>query len=317
MKQIRRYEFSEEQNRALKKARCLEWISVGYIISVIYLMYMVMGSSQAMKSAWLEDCLSLIPPLSFLIASHICWRPATKHYPYGFHRVVSVLYLCAAVALLGMGAYLITDAVLKLFEQQHPGIGMKSFFGHDMWLGWWMIIVLLWGTFPPVILGYAKVKYAKSLNDKILITDGRMNKADWMTAVVAITGVLGIGLGWWWADAVAAAFISIDILKDGLAQTRDAVTGLMNRAPTTLDGGYLDLPDRVREYLEKQPDVASASVRMYEHGHLFLGEGFLMTRNNKGMSPEKIGRLTSEVESMDWRLQGFALTLCPAKGNKT
>jgi len=166
-----------------------------------------MVSSQAMKTAWVEDCLSLIPPVCFLAGSHICWRAPTEHFRYGFHRVISILFLCAALALLVMGGYLLIDALAKLILQEHPTIGMKAYFGVDLWLGWWMILVLLWGTFPPILLGHAKIKYAEALNDKILITDGKMNKADWMTGAAAIAGILGIGLGWWWADAAAAAFI--------------------------------------------------------------------------------------------------------------
>ncbi len=30
-----------------------------------------------------------------------------------------------------------------------------------------------------------------------------MNRADWLTAGAAILGVAGIGVGLWWADAVA------------------------------------------------------------------------------------------------------------------
>ena len=58
-----------------------------------------------------------------------------------------------------------------------------------------------------------------------------MNKADWMTGAAAIGGILGIGLGWWWADAVAAAFISLDILHDGYINLRQAVFDLMNQIP--------------------------------------------------------------------------------------
>lgn len=37
------------------------------------------------------------------------------------------------------------------------------------------------------------------MHDKVLHADAKMNKADWMTAAAALVGVLGIGLGWWWA----------------------------------------------------------------------------------------------------------------------
>ena len=132
MKLASQLEFSAEQESTLKKACIIEYISVFYIASVVTLMYMVMGTSQAMKAAWIEDCLSLIPPICFLVGSYIFRRKPTQHFPYGFHRAVSILYLCAALALFLMGAYLLIDAVIKLVSVERSSIGMKIFFGHDM-----------------------------------------------------------------------------------------------------------------------------------------------------------------------------------------
>lgn len=311
MKTAPQYEFTQEQEKALHQARWLEYVTIAYLLSVIVLMYFVTGSSQAMKTAWYEDILSLVPPISFLIGSWICWRKPSNHFPYGFHRAVSVLYLVAALALLGMGSFLLIEAVTTLFKGEHPTIGMREYFGIDIWLGWWMIAVLLWGTFPPIFLGLKKLKLAKPLNDKILYTDGKMNKADWMTAAAAIPGVLGIGLGWWWADAVAAGLISIDILMDGWKQSRDAVTGLMNRAPTAMDNGYLDLPEEIKAQLLTYPWIHDAEVRLYEHGHLIFGEGFIQTPNDTPLDPERMREAIKAVNGMDWRLQGFALTIMP------
>ncbi len=303
------HEYNTEQETHLKKALHLEYISIAYISSVIILMYLVMGSSQAMKTAWIEDCLSLIPPVGFLIGAYFCNRPATRHYPFGFHRVVSVLFLCAALALLIMGGYLLVDSAMKLFEQHHPTIGMKSFFGVDMWLGWWMIPVLLWGTFPPLILGHYKMKHAKPLNDKILYTDAKMNKADWMTAAAAIGGVLGIGMGLWWADTAAAILISFDILKDGWTQTKDAVLGLMNRAPTEVDNGYANLQAAAEKTLCEFDFIQSAEVKLYEGGHLIFGQGYITAYRGKALDPSELKAATKAVRNLDWRLKEFALSL--------
>ncbi len=311
MKTIRGYEFSREQEKALTAARRLEYLSIAYLASAILLMYLVMGSSQAMKTAWVEDLLSLIPPLCFLIGSHICWRAPTEQYPYGFHRVVSILYLCAAIALLLTGLFLLVDALMTLFRREHPSIGMKEFFGVDLWLGWWMLAVLVWGTVPPVFLGLAKLKLAKTLNDKILVTDGQMNKADWMTAAAAMIGVVGIGFGFWWADAVAAAFISFDILKDGWMQTKDAATGLINRAPTSVDRKPLPLPQECKALLAGLPWVESADVRMCEHGHLILGQGFVSTKDGAPVSPDELRAAMQRVQNLDWRLRDFTLSVEP------
>jgi cation diffusion facilitator family transporter len=312
MRLVPQYEFSEDQHRSLKRARLFEYLTIIYLITVIALMYAVMGSSQALKTAWIEDCLSLVPPICFLVGTHICWRKPNQHYPYGFHRVISILFLCAALALLTMGLYLLFDALIKLFQQEHPTIGKMMFFGHDLWLGWWMIMVLMWGTFPPVLLGRVKLKYGERLNDKILITDGKMNKADWLTGISAMAGVVGIGFGWWWADGVAAALISFDILKDGWRQTRDAVTSLINRAPTSINGGYLQLPEQARQRLLKNGWVVQAEVRLYEHGHIIFGEGFVSSVDDKSVSPRQVNDAVNEVIALDWRLQTLSLMVVPA-----
>lgn len=311
MKPAPQYEFTEKQHDAVRRSRRLEYVTLAYLGSLIPIMYVVLGSSQAMKTAWVEDCLSLIPPLCFLIGTHICWKKPNKHFPYGYHRVISILFLCAALALLGMGTFLIIDASMKLVTQDYATIGMKELLGVDVWLGWWMILVLFWGTFPPLFLGRAKLKYAQTLNDKILITDGKMNKADWKTGVAAMAGVVGIGMGWWWADPVAAGFIAFDILHDGWSQTKDAVTGLVNRAPTSLENEYLNLPDKVNEALLTLPWVGRAQNRLYEHGHLIFGEGFVSLKQNEQISPHQIQKAIQKIQGLDWRLQNFTLTVLP------
>ena len=64
-------------------------------------------------------------------------------------------------------------------------------------------------------MGRIKLRYAEQLSDKVLRADADMNKADWLTGLATAVGVLGIGLGFWWADAVAALVVSISISKDG------------------------------------------------------------------------------------------------------
>lgn len=314
MKTAPHHEFSDEQKKALAAAIRLEWLTLAYLATVTVLMYMVMGSSQAMKTAWIEDLLSAVPPVAFLIANYFRNKKPTRHFPYGFHRAGSVGFLVAALSLAVVGGYLVVDAAVKLIHMEHPSIGMKSFFGIDLWLGWWMLPVLLWGTLPPVLLGRAKKKLAETINDKILYTDAKMNKADWMTAVAAIVGVLGIGLGWWWADATAALFISYDIVKDGLRQGADAVTGLINRAPTNLQDEYIDLPDKAIAALESFPWVEKANVRLHEQGHLFFGEGFVFGREN-AVTAAQIDEAVNKVGKLDWRLQGFVLTVVKNKSD--
>lgn len=305
------HEYSSCQKQAKHRAHILEWVTLAYLLSVATLMYIVMGSSQAMKSAWIEDMLSMVPPIMFLLSHHYINKPPTENFPYGFHRVSSLCFFVSALALLLVGGYLVVDSGIKLVKQEHPDIGMKEYFGIEMWLGWWMILVLIWGTIPPVLLGRAKMKLASTLFDKNLYTDAKMNKADWMTAVAAIGGVIGIRFGLWWADAVAALFISFDILKDGYKQTRDAVCGLVNRAPREFDGTTSDMPKKIIDQLEQFPWVKSAEVRLHEEGHLFFGEGFIIPVDDALLTKQHIQECMQAIENLDWRIKSFPVTVVP------
>ena len=60
----------EHVRRDLQRARRLEWWTLIWMSSVVVVMWLVMGSSQAMKTALIEDVLSLVPAIVFLVALH-------------------------------------------------------------------------------------------------------------------------------------------------------------------------------------------------------------------------------------------------------
>lgn len=62
-------------------------------------MWFVMGSSQAMKTALVEELLSLVPAIVFLVALHFERKGPSKAFPFGYDRVQSLGALIAAVAL--------------------------------------------------------------------------------------------------------------------------------------------------------------------------------------------------------------------------
>lgn len=233
-----RHDRPEEITRKLRRAERLEWWSIFWLLTIIAVMYFAMGSSQAMKTAWIEDTLSLLPPALFLLARRFEDKPATDKYPFGFHRVGSLAFLLAAGALTAMGLFLLYDAASALILREHPTIGNVTILGWHLWLGWLMVAALVYSVIPPVILGRMKKPLARDTVDKILYTDADMNAADWKTGLAGIAGIIGIGFGFWWADAAAAGLISFDILRDGLRNLRIAVAELLDGAPRELD-----LPD--------------------------------------------------------------------------
>ena len=304
-------ELPRDRQAVYARAVKLEWVTIAYLISAIAAIYATLGASQAMKTAWAEDMLSLIPPIAFLSVSRIRRRSPNERFPYGYHRAVSIAFLCAAVALFVMGVFLLWDALTKLFAFEHPSIGVVQLFGHQIWLGWLMLPALLWSAIPAFFLGRAKLPLAHALHDKVLFGDAKMNKADWLTAGAAMLGVIGIGFGLWWADAAAAGFISLDIIHDGYRNLK-AVTGdLMNRRPTLVDDSQADpLPERVRTELLSLDWVSDAVVRMREEGHVFFADAFVVPNSDRDLT-DKVERARRALTALDWRLHDLVIMPVP------
>jgi cation diffusion facilitator family transporter len=275
--------------------------------SAVVLLALVLGSSQAMKTAWIEDLLGLIPPVAFLVAIRFNSRAPTARFPYGFHRIVSVAHLCSALALFVMGTYLLVESIIKLVTAEYPTINSVELFGQTIWLGWLMLPALAYSALPSVFLGRAKIPLAEDLHNKVFYADAKMNKANWLTAGAAMVGVVGIGFGLWWADAAAAAIISLDISKDGVSNLRRAVADLMDQAPTTIDEDDADpLRDRLAAMLRDLDWVEDVELRLREEGQVYFGEALVVPSDETNIT-EKIEAALKQARDLDWRIYDLAL----------
>jgi cation diffusion facilitator family transporter len=308
MGRTRSSELPPELQQTLRRARRLEWLTIAYLVSAVVLLALVLGSSQAMKTAWAEDLLSLIPPIAFLLAMRFNSRSPTGRFPYGFHRTVSIAHLCSALALFVMGAYLLVESIIKLVSAEYPTINSVEIFGQTVWLGWLMLPALAWSGLPAVFLGRAKIPLAEELHNKVLYADAKMNKADWLTAGAAMVGVVGIGFGLWWLDAVAAALISLDITKDGISNLRRAVVDLMDQAPTTVDHDEADpLRGKLAAMLQDLEWVEDVDLRLREEGQVYFGEALVVPSDETNIT-EKIEAALKQARDLDWRIHDLALT---------
>jgi divalent metal cation (Fe/Co/Zn/Cd) transporter len=263
--------YPEHVKAGIARARKLELWTIAWLATVVPLMALVVGSSQAMKTVWVEDMLGFIPPTAFLLSTHLEKKGASAAFPFGFDRANGIAFVISAAALTLMGAYLLFESVMTLAMAEHPTVGTMRAFGRDIWMGWPMIAVLLWSTIPSMILGRMKLPIAKTINDKVLHTDAEMQKADWMSGLAGMAGVIGIGLGFWWADAAAAGLISFSILKDGISSLRAATAELADGAPRDLEKDVVAQEARALKKVLTQR-FSGVDVRLRETGRVIHAE---------------------------------------------
>lgn len=307
-------ELPPELEPVMKQAKKYEVITVVYLVTVVLVMFLALSSSQAMKVAWLEDLISMVPSIVFLIASKFYNKPPSYIYPYGFHRVFSIGFAFGSFALLAMGLFVSIDSITALIKQEHPTIPHKEIFGYHIWFGWIMILALLYSFIPALILGKKKKPLAEKLHNKLLNVDAQTQKADWMTAAAAIVGIIGIGCGLWWADAVTALFISISILKDGYERFSDAITDFLGQIPTTVESGKLhEINTQVADFLNDQHWIEDFRMRLREEGEVFLGEVYVQPKEMEGLI-ENIEKCALSLKDLDWKVH--EITIQPVRGFK-
>jgi cation diffusion facilitator family transporter len=305
-------ELPKEKAETLRQAIFIQWLTIAFLAGAITLVGLVTGNSQAMKVAWAEDLLSLAPPIAFLIAVRVIRKPLTAKHPYGYHRSVGVAHLVTGVALFTMGSFLIFDSATGLFTAEHPSIGSVQMLGQTFWLGWLMMVAMVLTGVPPVLLGHMKVKLARELHDKVLYANAKMNKADWMTALGSLVGVAGIGIGWWWADAVAALFISASILSDGVINIRSSILDLTDLRATTYDNKKPHpVIQEVEDYLQGLDWVGEAGVRARDEGHVFHVECFVVPNAGREPSLDELDEARRACADLDWRLHDVVIIPVP------
>lgn len=298
----------QEQSAALRRAVRLELATLAFMVTAIAVVFLTMGSSQAMQTAWAEDLLALVPPLAFLVAVRRARGRPTSDHPYGFHRATGIGHLTAAVALLAVGVALVVDSGLGLLRAEHPPIGTTEVFGHAIWSGWLMVAAMVYTGVGPFVLGRLKLPVAEQLHDKVLYADADMQKADWMTALGTIVGVIGIGLGLWWADAAAALLIAGSIVHDGWRNLRAAASGLMDRRARTFDDRHPHpLTRSVHEVLARQEWVAGSRSRVRDQGHVFHVEAFVRPRPGHEVTLAELEDAVDLLRALDWKINDVVL----------
>jgi divalent metal cation (Fe/Co/Zn/Cd) transporter len=301
------FEFPNEQAHAREQTKRVSWLSIVLLDTASMVLFFTLGQSEAMKTAWVSDLLTAIPPIALLVAMRFELREPTTRFPFGYTRSVAIAFLVTSGVLSLFGLYLLYDALSKLVTQQRPPIGTMELFGRHFWSGWAMIAGLSFSLLCGLTLGLLKKPVARRLNDKALFAEATMNRDEWMSEGAAILGILLVGFGHWWGDSAAAAFISLEIVHDGWMNMRLVVADLMDESPSTLGSKSLDpIGEKLVTEVRRLEWVSDAAVRLREQGRALTGELFVAPRGG-AVTVDQIQAAARAAEECDWRVRDLAV----------
>lgn len=302
----------DELRDGFAQMRKLEWTTLVYQVGAAALVFYLAGSSQSMKTEWMENALAVVPPLGVLLTYRFENKTPDVKRPFGYHRASTIAFMAAAFALAMIGIVLCFEAAGNLLHGERPSIGGFQLFGRTIWHGWLMIALMIGTAMPPVILGRKKIPVAKLLHDKALFADADMNRANWLSNGAGTLGLLLVAFGFWWGDSLAALLISLDIMRDGLTNVMHSLSDVMDHQPTDLENGrQLPIVSEVHKTLKNLPFVGKFQVLMREQGRYFYAEIFIEPNAQANAQMPSIADATQQVRDailpLDWRLQHVAV----------
>jgi cobalt-zinc-cadmium efflux system protein len=208
-------------------------------ISATILLVEVAGAVVSGSLALLADAghmLSDVAGLSLaLAASVLAGRPATAARTWGYRRAEVLAAAAQAAVLLAVGAFVLVEAVRRLFDPPEVASGVMVVFG---------LVGLLGNSVSILLLSRIRTS---NLNTRAALLEV-VNDALGSVAVLVAAVVIGL-TGWTPADALASLLIGAMILPRTWKLLRETVDVLLESTPKGVDLA------RVRAHILEVPHV--------------------------------------------------------------
>ena len=186
-------------------------------------------------------------------------RPATRRYSYGYRRAEDLVGLLIGLVVALTAAIIIWESVDALL---HPRAISN--------LGWVLAAGVV-GFLGNEVVAVYRIRAGRRIGSAALIAEGQHARADGLTSIAVVVGVVGVWLGFPRADAIVGLLIGVAIvwilvssmqtvgkrLMDGV----DAdVVELLTAAAMVVDG--VEGVDRVRARWSGHRIEGDASIRV-------------------------------------------------------
>ena len=182
----------------------------------------------------------------------------TERYPYGYERAEDLAGIGVALVIWGSALVAGFESVTKLLRH-----------GSTTHLGWGIAAAAV-GIAGNQIVARYKLVVGRRIRSATLVADAKHSWLDALSSAGALLGLIGVALGWGWADAVAGIVVTGFICHVGWEVTVDIAHRL-------LDGVDPEIITTAEAAAAKVPGVKHAHARARWTGRTLRieVEGFL------------------------------------------
>ncbi len=227
------------------------WVGLAGMAATALLQVVIvaLSGSIALLADTLHNVGHLITTVPLLLAFRLGRRAPTRRYPYGFRRAEDLVGLLVAAVIALSAGLIVRESVLALADPRPP-----------THLGWVLAAGLV-GALGNELVAVHRIRAGRRIGSAALVAEGQHARADGLTSVAVVVGVIGVWLGLPWADPAVGLVIAGVILWILVDSTRTVVRRLMDG----VEDGVLDQIERVAAGVEGVVSVDRVRARWTGH----------------------------------------------------
>ena len=160
-------------------------------------------------------------------------QPADDDHQFGHAKIESVAALLETVLLFGTALYIAYEAILRLTTPHEP-----------LAIAWWAFVIMVISIVVDFNRSRALRKTATTTSSEALAADATHFESDMWSSLAVLIGLVGVWIGFQWADSVAALLVSAYIGKIAWDLTSTTLNTLLDAAPAGVSAMISDIAEQ-------------------------------------------------------------------------
>lgn len=202
------------------------WIGLaGMMVTAILQMFIVyISGSIALLADTLHNVGHAVTTIPLVIAFRLGRRKPTKKYSYGYRRAEDLVGVFISLVIAASVVLIVLESINALINPR-PLTNL-----------WWVFAAGLVGALGNELVAVYRIRAGKRIGSAALIAEGQHARADGLTSIAVVVGVLGVWAGFPRADAIVGLLIAAAIFGIMVSSLKTIVRRLMDGVdPETID----------------------------------------------------------------------------------
>lgn len=204
------------------------------VTGLVELAVAVVSGSVALLGDALHNLSDVSTSLLVFVGFRASRKTASTRYPYGYERAEDLAGIGVALVIWASAVVAGVESVTKLVRH-----GSTSHVG-------WGIAAAAIGIIGNQLVARYKLVVGRRIRSATMVADAKHSWLDALSSAGAMIGLIGVAVGWGWADAVAGVIVTGFICHVGWEVTSDIAHRLLDGVDpeiiTTAEGVAAQIP---------------------------------------------------------------------------